>query len=138
MLINMYMVKSNSIIFDTNVWLGMLIKQDSLHKKSLQLAREYKSYTKIVPEYIVLETLTLLKQHTTITEVQNTLQFFLDSDTVEVLPAVHSYDKTITLFKTSHDKHLSFVDMSLLALSRDFEVKTFDKKLAAAIKKYSF
>lgn len=131
------MVKSNSVIFDTNVWLGMLIKQDSLHKKSLQLVREYNSHTKIVPEYIVLETLTLLRRHTTNAEVQNTLQFFLDSDTVEVLPAVHSYDKTINLFQTINDKHLSFVDTSLLALSRDYEVKTFDKKLASAIKKYS-
>lgn len=131
------MVKSNAVIFDTNVWLGILIQKDSLHKKSIQLAHEYASWTKIVPEYIILETLTLLSRYTTTSEVRSTLQFFLESDTVEILPAVHSFDKTIHLIQTMNEKHLSFVDISLLALSRDYEIKTFDKKLAAAIKKSS-
>lgn len=131
------MVKSNSVIFDTNIWIGLLVDADSLHRKSVAIAKENESVIKIVPEYILLEILTLLKKYTTTKEVQDSLDFFLHSDTVEILPAVHSYDKTISLFQTLNDKHLSFVDLSLLALSRDYDVKTFDKKLAGAIKKFN-
>lgn len=131
------MEKSRTVIFDTNIWIGLLVNADSLHRKSVAMARGNALMLKIVPEYILLETLTLLKKYTTTKEVQQSLDMFLQSETVEILPAVHSYDKTIALFQTLNDKHLSFVDTSLLALSHEYEVKTFDKKLATAIKKYS-
>lgn len=131
------MDKISSIIFDTNIWIGLFVTTDSLHKKSVAALREHETKMKIIPEYILLEILTLLKKQITITEAQHCLNIFLHSKLIEILPSIHSYDKTINLFQTLNDKHLSFVDMSLLALSRDYEVKTFDKKLASAIKKYS-
>lgn len=130
-------METSRIIFDTNIWIGLFVSTDSLHKKSVKILREYETRMKCIPEYILLETLTLLKKQLTIAESQHCLNIFLHSQLIEILPAVHSYDKTINLFQTLNDKHLSFVDMSLLALSRDYEVKTFDKKLASAIKKYS-
>ncbi len=129
---------SKSIIFDTNIWIGLFVNTDSLHKKSVAILRDNEARMKYIPEYVLLETLTLLKKQLTIAESQHCLNIFLHSKLIEILPAVHSYDKTITLFQTLDDSHFSFVDISLLALSRDYEIKTFDKKLASAIKKYSF
>lgn len=131
------MEKSKSVVFDTNIWIGLFVNIDSQHKKSVAILRDYETRMKCIPEYVLLETLTLLKRQLTIAETQHCLNIFLHSKLIEILPSAYSYDKTITLFQTLNDKHLSFVDMSLLALSRDYEVKTFDKKLATAIKKYS-
>jgi predicted nucleic acid-binding protein len=130
-------METSSIIFDTNIWIGLFVSTDSLHKKSVEILREYETRMKCIPEYILLETLTLLKKQLTIAESQHCLNIFLHSQLIEILPAVYSYDKTINLFQNLNDKQLSFVDMSLLALSRDYTVKTFDKKLAAAIKKFN-
>ncbi len=129
-------METSSIIFDTNIWIGLFVTADSLHKKSVAILRKNETKMKCIPEYVLLETLTLLKKQLTIAESQHCLSIFLHSKLIEILPAVHSYEKAINLFQTLNDKHLSFVDVSLLALSRDYEVKTFDKKLASAIKKY--
>ena len=55
------MGKNNSVIFDTNIWVGSLIETDTLHKKSKEIVREFTLVEKIVPEYILLETLNVLK-----------------------------------------------------------------------------
>lgn len=123
------------IILDSNIWIGYFNQKDSLHKKSVKIVEDLSAV--YVPEYVVLETVSILKMKSGSELANICLGIFTDSLNINVIPSTSIFNKTIKLFQTLNDKHLSFVDMSLLALSRDYEVKTFDKKLASAIMKYS-
>jgi predicted nucleic acid-binding protein len=125
----------NKIIPDSNIWIGYFHKEDSLHKKSLKIIEGMNIV--YVPEYVLLESVSILKMKATNKLANFCLDVFLHTATIHVIPSGDLFTKTIALFQTLNDKHLSFVDTSLLALSREYEVKTFDKKLATAIKKYS-
>ena len=128
------MVKAK-IILDSNIWIGYFNEKDSLHKQSVKVVEAMSVV--YVPEYVVLESVSILKMKSGPGLANICLGIFTDSLNINVIPSSSFFSKTTDLFQTLNDKHLSFVDMSLLALSRDYEVKTFDKKLASAIKKYS-
>ncbi len=128
------MVKAK-IVLDSNIWIGYFNEKDSLHKQSVKIVEALNAV--YVPEYVVLESVSILKMKSGPELANICLGIFTDSLNINVIPSSSIFSKTTNLFKTLNDKHLSFVDMSLLALSRDYEVKTFDKKLASAIKKYS-
>lgn len=125
----------SKIIFDSNIWIGYFHDKDSLHNEAGKIV-ESRSVV-YVPEYVVLESVTVIKARASEKLANFCLDVFLHTSNIRVIPSGDLFSKTISLFQTLNDKHLSFVDMSLLALSRDYEVKTFDKKLASAIKKYS-
>jgi hypothetical protein len=59
----------------------------------------------------------------------------LQTENIEVLPSAQYFATTIKEFVQLQDDHLSFVDVSLLVLSSDFTIETFDKKLQQAITK---
>lgn len=123
------------IILDSNIWIGYFNEKDSLHKQSVKMVEDLSAV--YVPEYVVLESVSILKMKSGSKLANICLDIFTDSKNIIVLPSSSIFKKTVDLFQTLNDKHLSFVNMSLLALSRDYEVKTFDKKLSSAIKKYS-
>jgi len=128
-------LKSNPVIFDSNIWIGLFVSADALHHKSKQLFDDYLECEKIVPEYVLLETLTVIKLYTNHKEATACLDYFLSSERLTILPATRIFEQTVTLFQSLEENHLSFIDVSLLALAREYEVKTFDKKLASTIRK---
>jgi predicted nucleic acid-binding protein len=125
----------NKVILDSNIWIGYFNDKDSLHKQTLKIVDS--ASIVYVPEYVLLESVSILKMKATPTLANFCLDVFLHTHNIHIIPSGDLFKKTITLFQTLNDKHLSFVDLSLLALSRDYEVKTFDKKLAATIKKFN-
>jgi len=127
--------KNEPVIFDSNIWIGLFVPSDAHHHKSKQLFDVYFKYEKIVPEYVLLETLTVIKLYTNHKEATACLDYFLSSERLTILPAAQIFEQTVTLFQSLNENHLSFVDISLLALAKEYEVKTFDKKLTSAIKK---
>lgn len=125
----------SKVILDSNIWIGYFHDRDGLHDKATKIVESRN--TVYVPEYIVLESVTVLKARATAKIANYCLDVFLHTANIHIIPSGELFHKTIALFQDLNDKNLSFVDISLLALSRDYEVKTFDKKLAAAIKKRS-
>ena len=125
----------NKIVLDSNIWTGYFNDRDSLHKESQKIIESMNMI--YVPEYVVLESVSILKMKATPKLANLCLDIFLYTPNIQVIPSVSFYNKTVALFQTLNDKHLSFIDISLLAISRDYEVKTFDKKLASAIKKFN-
>lgn len=125
----------NKVVLDSNIWIGYFNDRDSLHKESQKLIESMSLIH--VTEYVVLESVSILKMKATPKLANFCLDAFLHTTNIHIIPSDDLFTKTITLFQTLNDKHLSFVDLSLLALSRDYEVKTFDKKLASAIKKFN-
>ena len=45
------------------------------------------------------------------------------------MPSVVYFDETINYFLTSDDHKLSFTDMSLIVLSKEYKIISFDKGL---------
>ncbi len=125
----------SKIIFDSNIWIGYFNDKDSLHDEATTIVESRNIV--YVPEYIVLELVTVIKARASEKLANFYLDVLLHTNNIRIISSGDLFSKTISVFQTLNDKHLSFVDMSLLALSRDYEVKTFDKKLASAIKKYS-
>lgn len=119
-------------IFDSNVWIAFFNKNDSQHVKAVRLMEREPSYT--LTEYCALETASILS----VKSGQNVASAFLDhiNDNMDVTILYSSsqfFEETVRLFQSLDENKLSFVDVSLLLLSRDHEIITFDKALSRAI-----
>lgn len=128
-------METKDVIFDSNVWVGYFNIEDITHVKAVTYFKKYQDVTIVLTEYILLEVATVLKQkigHITTNKIIATL---LQTENIQLLPSSEYFETTLTQFLTMKDKYLSFVDMSLLVLSTDFTVITFDKKLKARLKK---
>lgn len=126
---------SKPVIFDSNVWIGYFDISDTLHKEARRTLDAYKYSQIFVPEYILLETATVLKNNVDFALAQETIDLLLNTESFSFLPSGQYFTDALKLFLSTQHPNLSFVDVSLLALSKNYEVVTFDKKLAAAIKK---
>lgn len=122
------------IIPDSNIWIGYFYNEDPHHIASQKLLSEYALENIVVTEYIILEVTTVLKQKKGHGLACAFLDF-IDEFEIEVLESDIFYTKTIRLFISLKEKHLSFVDTSLLYLSKKYMVVTFDKHLSKLIKR---
>lgn len=127
---------SKRVIFDANVWIGYFDTSDTLHKKARKKIRIYKDHLVCVPEYILLETATVLKKNVDPVLAQQTIDFLFNTESFSFLPSTDYFEETLRLFLSDKHQSLSFVDVSLLALSKTYEVVTFDTKLERAIKNF--
>lgn len=135
MLITMSMAhRSNKpAVFDANVWLGSFLVNDSLHKKAASLFEQYEGREIIVPEYILLEVVTIIKQQVGYQAAQLVMKQMRNTEECSLLSSSSYFAETAELFLTLNEKHLSFVDVSLVVLAKDFEVVTLDKQLAKVL-----
>jgi predicted nucleic acid-binding protein len=128
-------MKSREIIFDSNVWIGYFNTADTTHQQAVAYFKKYSDCIVILTEYVLLEVATVLKQKIGRAETNKIITALLQTENIQLLPSSEYFTSTLTEFLTTKEKHLSFVDISLLVLMRDMTVITFDKKLAAALKR---
>lgn len=126
----------NAVIFDSNVWIAYFHTTDSSHTKAEAVVAQYAGQTIVLTEYVLLEIATLLKQKIGPAQTNTILTTLLQTENILLLPSGDFFTPTLTAFLSSHEKQLSFVDVSLLVLSADFTVVTFDRKLKNAIAKW--
>jgi len=124
------------IILDSNVWIALFHKEDTLQAKAHNLLENISSKI-LLPEYVLLEVCSVLKRLKRKQAANQFLDYVLDNRDIDCFHTSPSLlEETIKLFRTRSQDDLSFIDISLLFLSRFHTVHTFDKKLASAIKKY--
>ncbi len=124
-------------IFDSNIWVALFHEEDSQHLQAKKFV-ETLSTEVILPEYVLLEVCTVLEKRKDKKTAHRFLDFVLDNREVTLLSSSQSFFQgSLHLFCNDSPNGLSFVDISLLYLSQFHPVLTFDKKLAAAIKKAS-
>jgi predicted nucleic acid-binding protein len=128
---------AKAVIFDSNVWIAYFHTKDSQHSQAVTELQKYQSATIILTEYVLLEIATLLKQKIGQAKARAIIGALVQTENIEVLPSVAFFSETLGSFLSKDDKHLSFTDLSLLHLSKKTPIITYDKKLAAAIKKAS-
>lgn len=125
----------SGVLFDSNVWIAYFHTTDAQHAKAVAAVGQYSGQTIVLTEYVLLEIATLLKQKIGPTKTNTIITTLLKTEGIALLPSDNYFSTTLTTFLASKDKYLSFVDVSILVLSDDFTVVTFDKKLKNAISK---
>ena len=122
------------IILDSNIWISLLYDKDVNHNQAKELVGGLKIKI-IVTEYIILETVTILTKKKSKKTADKFLEKISISDKVEILLSSKEFlDEVVGFYLKQDDRDLSFVDYSLLFLSQQLEVVTFDRKLQNAIR----
>jgi len=121
------------IIFDSNIWIAYINKSDSTHKRALKLFQAINTKDILITEYLLLEIATVLKQIQGHKFAQKFIQLIIDNN-ISFLESKNFYAQTFLLFQSLKENKLSFVDVSLLYLSKKYKVETFDKNLQKMIK----
>jgi predicted nucleic acid-binding protein len=119
------------IVLDSCVWIAFLCKADSQHDKANKLIETLRAEI-VVPEYVLLEVATVLRQKKYNAEACVFIEKVINDPAV-FLPTHDSVYGVAKLFCTQNRSTLSFVDVALLAMSAIYTVVTFDNALARAI-----
>lgn len=121
-------------IFDSNFWIAFFDIADSQHEKAEKIMREEPFL--IITEYCVVETASILAKKAGMGASSSFLEFIEGNADISILYSSQDFFKdSSTLFRSLGGKKFSFVDVSLLHLSRTYEIITFDKMLKKEIQK---
>lgn len=122
-------------ILDANVWVAFFNDQDSQYAEAQKII-ENASLPIYIPEYVILETSTVIAQRADKRTANQFLDYVTSNKNVRLLITDELFvTNTIRLFLEQPTKRLSFADIALLLLSRQWPVVTFDRQLANAIKR---
>ena len=123
---------TKEIIVDSSVWISYFDEDDSQHQKAEDLLEKL-SQPFLIPEYILLEVVTVLRQKNREVELEQ----FLDSATRDYvyLPAGNLGVMVASCYSDKKYSKLSFVDVALVILAKKYKVITFDKALTQVISK---
>jgi predicted nucleic acid-binding protein len=123
------------IILDSNIWIAYLNKEDAQHKKAVSLFEEIDDGV-IISEYILLEVITVLAMKVNKKVADSFINFVFNNQDIKILPSSGELFSNFLKGFLKHKKNnLSFVDISLLVLSKKYSVFSFDKELEKEIKK---
>ncbi len=121
------------LILDTNIWIAYLEKADSQHEKALHVFDliDQKIW---IPEYVLIEILNFLVIKVGKNRADEVLTMFFHNRDLEILWNSEEFRaQLLSFFVSNKFEKLSFVDQSLLFLSKKYKVVTFDKVLAKRI-----
>lgn len=117
------------LILDTNIWVAYTNKSDSQHEKARGILELIKEKV-IIPEYVLVETLNVLSVKLGKKDADDFLSGILKSENIVMLWCTHELrEELLSFFVSNKIEKLSFVDQSLLFLSKKYKVVTFDKVL---------
>lgn len=124
-------------ILDANVWIAFFHASDTQHTKARNvLARTAKPI--LIPEYVVIEVCTILERLAGHVAMCQFLEIALGNREAHVIPMKNEeFFNLLKIISENRNHPLSFIDISLLVLSKSHTVITFDKKLTSAINKTS-
>jgi len=123
------------VVLDTNVWFAYLSKDDYRHKRAVVLVEALRDDV-LVSEYVLLELCTLLAAKKKKDIADRLIDVIEHNDRIQLLPSTPEFFKDVReTFRRMRSTNLSFVDASLLALSRSVPVYTFDRALYILLKK---
>lgn len=126
------------VIIDSNVWIAFLNKNDSNHKRADEIFNKLvdKREKIIITEYVLLEIVTVLSQKVGKKIANQFIEIAGNTKRIEIISSSADFlDEVLAFYLKQKNKNLSFVDYSLLYLSGQYEVLTFDKKLNSLLSK---
>ena len=121
-------------VLDSNVWIALFDKDDSLHARAQRMVSELKDSIAL-PEYVILEVTTVLSQKAGKSFADSFLQKVCANRDIQIIASSKQFlDEVIELYLFQSRGGLSFVDYALLFLSRRMKILTFDNDLKKTFK----
>ena len=121
-------------ILDSNIWIAFFVEYDSNHQKSKSIIKKLNGNNIFITEYIILEVSTVILNKVNREKASDFLEYILNHNQVDLLQDDKIFIQKSQKFKEQLG-NLSFVDTSLLCLSKKYQIISFDKKLNNQIKK---
>ncbi len=126
------MAASERVFVDSNYFVALYNKSDSLHPNALAIAKEIESHgtALVISNYTFLEIVTVLSQkrgRVPSVAAGSFLLSYVLLDIIHIDKDLHS--DAWNIFKSVEDKNISFVDCSTIALMRSESIQkilTFD------------
>ena len=116
-------------ILDSDVWIAYFNTNDSQHLKARKVFEKISDKI-ILTEYNILEISSVLLLRASKAVADSFLDIVLNNADIAVLASnEHFFNRVIKRFLEFKKSSLSFVDVSLVVLSKEYEVVTFDEKL---------
>ena len=116
----------------------LLYENDSQHLKAKSLNLNIANTEIHIPEYILIEVVSILKQKNQLEVARSFVQKIMIASQSMFIPSYQYFTETQSAFlNTEKNNKLSFIDTSLLVLSKEYTIITFDKQLQKEIQKLS-
>ena len=122
------------IILDSNIWISLFVEYDSNHQKAKNIIKKLGNKKVLITEYIILEVTTVILNKINREKAAGFLEYILNHNQIDLLQDDKVFNQTVQKFKEPLSD-LSFVDISLLYLSKKYQIISFDKKLNNQIRK---
>ena len=130
--------KVRAVVVDSNIFIALFNQDDTLHERAVALWQEFRDDQGVLlytSNFVLAEVLTVLRLRVSRTAAQSFGAIvFGQTRALHVIYIDHDLMKqSYEIFSTVPIKDFSFVDASLVALSKAFqaELVTFDKHLRA-------
>lgn len=121
----------DKIILDSNIWIAYFDKNDSTHLAAIKVFESLNS--KIFITHFLISEISTILQFKLWKDFSDLFLDWIKDRNIEIIE-LEDFDILIDFYTKNDFKKLSFIDHSLLLLSKDFEVITFDKDLNKLIK----
>jgi predicted nucleic acid-binding protein len=123
------------LLLDTNVWVGMVSKEDSLHARSLDFAQSIRPEdTLLLPDCIVEEVASVLTYRYSKQKANEWLAYTLKNNATMLVPTNIT---SLVKFFIQSSISMSFTDHALVYIAEHHkaELITFDEQLLKVYKK---
>lgn len=117
-------------IIDSNVWISFFNKDDINNKKARELLTKLMESDIYLTDYIIVEVVTILLFKAWKDIADSFVDFANNSINVKIIYSSQVlFDRYLDFFKFNNFLKLSFVDQTLVFLSKDFDIISFDRDL---------
>ena len=117
-------------ILDSNIWISYFIIDDSNHKKASKIIEWLENESVCITDHIIIEVSTILLYRLWKQFANDFIELIKYNTNVGIFYSNKIiFDDFINFFIINKNNKLSFVDQSLIYLSKDFEIITFDKEI---------
>lgn len=126
---------SKSTILDSSVWVALFSQYDSQHTKAWKILKGVRSRI-VIPEYIILEVVTVLAQRASKKCADMFLERMCDNSDIDILHVEENHFYSFCeAYRQLPDGKLSFIDCALACLAKEYEIITFDTHLKKSLSK---
>lgn len=121
------------IVLDTSFLVAFLNSDDALHEAAVEAMaalRAGKWGDALLPEYVFLETVTVLSSRAGLAFAQEEGAQLLRAKEAEVVPCSPYFAEAFEIFRSQRKARLSFVDAALIAIAKHRgagQILTFDR-----------
>lgn len=126
------------VILDTSFIFALFVREDDFHLKAISLIKRFESELIYCSFLVFQETMTLMMSKLGSEAAASIVSNILGEDSpIKLLKVDQEYsNETFELFSKLSPHRFSYVDVSLMVLSREFEaeVLTFDRRLEEKLK----